>query len=71
MYNINIYIYIYIYTIYLVFTTEGFFELAIESLPEWDLNPRPLNSHITSECRYKFLTHRKRFRAWFSQMLNA
>ena len=25
----------------MVFTTEGFFELAIESLPEWDLNPRP------------------------------
>ena len=36
-------IYIYIYIIY-VFTTEGFLELAIESWPEWDLNPRPLNS---------------------------
>ena len=36
------YIYIYIY-IYLVFTTQGFFEVAIESWPEWDLNPRPLN----------------------------
>ena len=24
--------------------TEGFFEVAIESWPEWDLNPRPLNS---------------------------
>ena len=35
---ITIYIYIYI------FITEGFFELAIESWPEWDLNPRPLNS---------------------------
>ena len=23
---------------------EGFFEVAIESWPEWDLNPRPLNS---------------------------
>ena len=27
-----------------VFTTEGLFEVAIESWPEWDLNPRPLNS---------------------------
>ena len=28
----------------MVFTTEGLFEVAIESWPEWDLNPRPLNS---------------------------
>ena len=28
----------------MVFTTEGFFEVAIESWPEWYLNPRPLNS---------------------------
>ena len=32
----------------MVFTTEGFFffflEVAIESWPEWDSNPRPLNS---------------------------
>ena len=27
----------------MVFTTDGFFEVAIESCPEWDLNPRPLN----------------------------
>ena len=33
----------YIY-IYMVFTTEGFFEAAIESWAEWDLNPQPLNS---------------------------
>ena len=40
-----IYIYIYIlYIIYVVFTTEGFSEVAIESWSEWDLNPRPLNS---------------------------
>ena len=26
----------------MVFTTKGFFEVAIESRPEWDLNPRPL-----------------------------
>ena len=35
IYNIYIYIYIYI-------TTEGFFEVAIESWPEWDLNPQSL-----------------------------
>ena len=28
----------------MVSTTEGFFEVAIVSWPEWDLNPRPLNS---------------------------
>ena len=28
----------------MVFTTEEFFEVAIESWPELDLNPRPLNS---------------------------
>ena len=28
----------------MAFTTEGFLEVAIESWPEWDLNPRPLNS---------------------------
>ena len=28
--------------IHMVFTTEGLFEVAIESWPEWDLNPRPL-----------------------------
>ena len=27
-----------------MFTTEGFFEVAIESWPEWNLNPQPLNS---------------------------
>ena len=32
----------------MVFTTEGLFEVAMESWPEWDLNPRPLNSvHYT------------------------
>ena len=35
--------FVYIY-IHMVFITEGFFEVAIESWPEWDLNPRPLNS---------------------------
>ena len=28
----------------MVFTTEGLFEVAIESWPEWDLNLQPLNS---------------------------
>ena len=28
----------------MVFTTEGLSEVALESWPEWDLNPRPLNS---------------------------
>ena len=28
----------------MVFTTEGLFEVAIESWPEWDLNSRPLSS---------------------------
>ena len=31
----------------MVFTTDGFFEVAIESWPEWDLNPRPMNSILT------------------------
>ena len=39
LFHYNIYIYI-----YMVFTTEALFEVAIESWPEWDLNPRPLNS---------------------------
>ena len=31
----------------MVFITEGFFEVAIESWRVWDLNPRPINSvHI-------------------------
>ena len=43
--NTYIYIHIYIHThINMVFITEGFLEVAIESWPEWDLNPRPMNS---------------------------
>ena len=38
---IIIYIYVYIYRL---FTTDGFFEVAMKSLPEWDLHPRPQNS---------------------------
>ena len=25
----------------MIFTTEGLFEIAIESWPDWDMNPRP------------------------------
>ena len=28
----------------MVFTTEGLLEVAVESWPGWDLNPRTLNS---------------------------
>ena len=44
---IYIYIHMHIYNIYIyiyINITEGFFEVAIESWPEWVLNPRPLNS---------------------------
>ena len=30
--------------IYVAFTTEELFEVAIKSWPEWDLNPQALNS---------------------------
>ena len=30
----------------MVFTTEGLLEVAIESWPEWDLNPQPLTIYI-------------------------
>ena len=29
---------------YMVFTSKGLFEVAIENLPEWNMNPPPLNS---------------------------
>ena len=49
---IYVYRYVYIYTYihahtHMLFTTEGFFEVAIESWPEWDLNPQPMNSDQT------------------------
>ena len=49
LHYIYIYIYIYMYVciyvyIYMVFTTEVFLEVDIESWPEQNLNPRPLNS---------------------------
>ena len=39
-----IYMYVYIYIYIYIHTTEEFFEIDIESWPERDLNPRPLNS---------------------------
>ena len=42
--ELSSYIKVKVIYIYMVFTTDGFFEVAIESWPEWDLNPRPLNS---------------------------
>ena len=42
----------------MVFITEGFFEVAIENWPEWDLNPRPLNS-VTCVPIYIFGLHHK------------
>ena len=36
----------------MVFTTEELFEVAIESWPQWDLNPRPLNSVQTRYTCY-------------------
>ena len=46
---------------HMVFITEGFLEVAIESWPEWDLNPRPLNSVQTPEptelSDHEFNTH--------------
>ena len=32
----------------MIFTTEGLFEVAIESWPGWDLNPRPLSDALTN-----------------------
>ena len=46
----------------MVFITEGFFEVAIESWPEWDLNSRPLNSVQTLPTElsgHEFNSHSK------------
>ena len=39
----------------MVFTTEGSFDVAMESWPEWDLNPRPLNSIQTLYLYFEYL----------------
>ena len=31
----------------MVFTPKGFFNVVIESYPEWDLNPRPPNYFLS------------------------
>ena len=45
----------------MMFTTEEFLEVAIERWPEWDLNPRPLNSvqtlHPTEPSGHEFNSH--------------
>ena len=38
----------------MVFTTEGFLEVAIESWAEWNLNPRPLDKRETKK-NYKIV----------------
>ena len=43
-------IYIYYIYIYVVFATDRLFEVAIESWPEGDLNPQPLN-FVFSFCK--------------------
>ena len=46
----------------MVFTTEGFVEVAIESLPAWGLNPRPLNICFTVLwCRHEVRELKKTF----------
>ena len=45
----------------MVFTTEGLFEVAIESWCEWELNPEPLNSiqalQLTEVSGHEFSLH--------------
>ena len=42
--SIYLFIYLSINIMYMVFTTERFLEVVIESWPEWNLDPQPLNS---------------------------
>ena len=48
----------------MVFTTEGLFEVAIESWPEWDLNPRPLNFAQTLTTNFVQLLQFHRLLTW-------
>ena len=48
----------------MVFITEGFFEVAVESWPEGDLNPQPLrnkyiyiNGKVTCDLDQSYHTH--------------
>ena len=47
-----------------VFTTERFLEVAIKSWPEWDLNPRPLNSVHIYIYIYIYIFHIDRWPEW-------
>ena len=48
----------------MLFITDAFFEVAIESWPEWDLNPRPLNSVLYMYI-YIYTLQIKRMRCTF------
>ena len=53
----------------MVFTTEGFLEVAIESGPEWNLNPRPLDKRETKK-NYKIVVTLSFMFNQFSNCLN-
>ena len=36
----------------MIFTTEEFFEVAIESWPEWDLSPQPVIQVAKQQCLF-------------------
>ena len=40
----------FVWRIFVYMYTEGVFEVAVESWPEWDLNPRPLNTESLSDA---------------------
>ena len=50
------YMYAFMYVVYMnIFTTEGFFEVALESWPEWDL--KVVFKPTTTEFRSDALTN--------------
>ena len=53
----------------MVFTTEGFLKVAIESWPEWNLNPRPLDKRETKK-NYKIVVTLSFMFNQFSNCLN-
>ena len=40
----------------MVFTNEGFIEVATENWPEWDLNPRPINTVRNNLLSYEAMS---------------
>ena len=48
----------------MVFTTEGFFEVAIESWPEWNFNTRPLQKKKGKRNKQKQERKQKK-KEWF------